>query len=42
MNIFELHEKLTAPLFPSYSSQDERFLALALCGEVGVLLMVAP
>lgn len=37
MNIFELHEKLTAPLFPSYSSQDERFLALALCGEAGEL-----
>ena|SRR5688572_11675891 len=37
MDIFELHEKLTAELFPSYSSQDERFLALALCGEVGEL-----
>src|SRR5688572_20105156 len=37
MDIFELHEKLTAPLFPSYSSQDERFLALALCGEAGEL-----
>lgn len=37
MNLFELHEKLTAPLFPSYSSQDERFLALALCGEAGEL-----
>lgn len=37
MDIFELHGKLTAPLFPSYSSQDERFLALALCGEAGEL-----
>lgn len=37
MNIFELHEKLTGSLFPSYSSQDERFLALALCGEAGEL-----
>jgi NTP pyrophosphatase (non-canonical NTP hydrolase) len=37
MNIFELHEKLTAGLFPAYSSQDERFLALALCGEAGEL-----
>lgn len=37
MNLFELHEKLTAPLFPAYSSQDERFLALALCGEAGEL-----
>jgi NTP pyrophosphatase (non-canonical NTP hydrolase) len=37
MNLFELHEKLTAPLFPSYSTQDERFLALALCGEAGEL-----
>jgi len=37
MNIFELHEKLTGPLFPSYSSQDERFLALGLCGEAGEL-----
>jgi NTP pyrophosphatase (non-canonical NTP hydrolase) len=37
MNMFELHEKITAPLFPSYSSQDERFLALALAGEVGEL-----
>ena len=37
MNIFELHEKLTAGLFPSYSNEDERFLALALCGEAGEL-----
>ena len=37
MNIFELHEKMTGHLFPSYSNTDERFLALALCGEVGEL-----
>lgn len=37
MNLFELHQKLTAPLFPPYSSQDERFLALGLCGEAGEL-----
>lgn len=37
MNIFELHEKMTAHLFPPYSSTDERFLALALCGEAGEL-----
>jgi NTP pyrophosphatase (non-canonical NTP hydrolase) len=28
---------MTAHLFPAYSSTDERFLALALCGEVGEL-----
>lgn len=37
MNLYELHEKLTAGLFPAYSNQDERFLALALCGEAGEL-----
>jgi NTP pyrophosphatase (non-canonical NTP hydrolase) len=37
MNIFELHERMTAHLFPAYSSSDERFLALALCGEAGEL-----
>mgnify|MGYP001583608687 CR=1 FL=1 len=37
MNIFELHEKMTGHLFPSYCSHDERFLALALCGEAGEL-----
>lgn len=37
MNLFELHQKLTAHLFPSYSNQDERFLSLALCGEAGEL-----
>lgn len=37
MNLYELHEKLTGHLFPSYSNTDERFLALALCGEAGEL-----
>lgn len=37
MNLYELHEKMTKHLFPSYSSEDERFLALALCGEAGEL-----
>lgn len=37
MNMFELHEKMTAHLFPTYSNIDERFLALALCGEAGEL-----
>ena len=36
-NIFALHEKLTKGLFPPYASEDERFLALALCGEAGEL-----
>jgi NTP pyrophosphatase (non-canonical NTP hydrolase) len=37
MNIFELHKKMTAKLFPAWSSMDERFLALALAGEAGEL-----
>lgn len=37
MDIFSLHEKMTGHLFPSYSNTDERFLALALCGETGEL-----
>jgi NTP pyrophosphatase (non-canonical NTP hydrolase) len=37
MEIFELHKKMTAHLFPAYSFTDERFLALALAGEVGEL-----
>lgn len=37
MNLFELHERITAGLFPAYSNTDERFLALALCGEAGEL-----
>lgn len=37
MDLFALHERMTRHLFPAYSSTDERFLALALCGEVGEL-----
>lgn len=37
MDLFALHEKMTGHLFPAYSSKDERFLALALCGEAGEL-----
>jgi NTP pyrophosphatase (non-canonical NTP hydrolase) len=37
IDIFELHQKMTARLFPAYSNTDERFLALGLCGEVGEL-----
>lgn len=37
MDIFLLHEKMTKHLFPSFSSEDERFLSLALCGEAGEL-----
>lgn len=37
IDIFALHEKMTADLFPAYTSTDERFLTLALCGEVGEL-----
>lgn len=37
MDLYELHEKMTGHLFPSYSNSDERFLALALCGEAGEL-----
>ncbi len=37
MGIYELHERLTGHLFPSYSNTDERFLALGLCGEAGEL-----
>jgi len=36
-DIFALHEKMTSHLFPAYSNTDERFLALALCGETGEL-----
>lgn len=36
-DIFVLHEKMTGHLFPAYSNTDERFLALALCGEAGEL-----
>lgn len=37
VDIFALHEKMTAGLFPAFSNEDERFLALALCGEAGEL-----
>jgi NTP pyrophosphatase (non-canonical NTP hydrolase) len=37
MDIFALHEQMTGHLFPAYSATDERFLALALCGEAGEL-----
>lgn len=37
MDIYALHEKMTGHLFQAYSSTDERFLALALCGEAGEL-----
>ena len=37
MNIYELHKRMTTHLFPPYSPTDERFLALALCGEAGEL-----
>jgi NTP pyrophosphatase (non-canonical NTP hydrolase) len=36
-SILTIHSQLTAKLFPMFSSQDERFLTLALCGEVGEL-----
>jgi NTP pyrophosphatase (non-canonical NTP hydrolase) len=37
VNMYELHEKMTEHMFPAYSAQDVRFLALALCGECGEL-----
>lgn len=37
MFIFDLHEALTAHLFPTYSNMDVRFLTIALCGETGEL-----
>ena len=37
MNIYDLHVQMTRHLFPPFSSEDERFLALALCGEAGEL-----
>ena len=37
MNIFDLHTRMTRHLFPTWSSEDERFLSLALCGEAGEL-----
>lgn len=37
MNLYDLHKQMTAHLFPTWSSTDERFLALGLCGEAGEL-----
>lgn len=37
IDILELHTRMTNHLFPAYSSSDERFLTLALCGEAGEL-----
>lgn len=37
IDLFAMHEKMTGHLFPAYSNTDERFLALALCGEAGEL-----
>lgn len=37
MDLFKLHEQMTGHLFPAYSNTDERFLALAICGETGEL-----
>ena len=37
INIYELHRAMTRHLFPEFSSTDERFLTLGLCGEVGEL-----
>lgn len=37
INLYELHERMTGHLFPAYSNKDERFLALALGGEIGEL-----
>jgi NTP pyrophosphatase (non-canonical NTP hydrolase) len=37
MNLFQLHEKITEGLFPAYLKDDQRFLALAICGEAGEL-----
>jgi NTP pyrophosphatase (non-canonical NTP hydrolase) len=37
MDLYKLHQRMTSHLFPSYSNEDERFLALALCGEAGEL-----
>lgn len=37
LNLYEIHEKMTGKLFPAYSNTDERFLTIAICGEVGEL-----
>jgi NTP pyrophosphatase (non-canonical NTP hydrolase) len=38
IDLYDAHRKMTAHLFPTFSSEDERYLALALCGEVGELV----
>jgi hypothetical protein len=38
IDLYDAHRKMTAHLFPTFSSEDERFLSLALCGEVGELI----
>ena len=37
MDLLKLHEQMTGHLFEAWSSSDERFLALAICGEAGEL-----
>lgn len=37
MDIYKLHMRMTKHLFAPFTSEDERFLALALCGEAGEL-----
>lgn len=37
MDLFALHEEMIGHLFPTFSSTDERYLALGLCGEAGEL-----
>lgn len=37
IDMVDLHKAMTAHLFPPFASEDERFLALALCGEAGEL-----
>jgi hypothetical protein len=37
ISILKLHEEMTRKLFPPYASDDERFLAISLAGEVGEL-----
>lgn len=37
IDIYKLHTEMTSHLFPAFSSTDERFLALGLCGEAGEL-----
>jgi NTP pyrophosphatase (non-canonical NTP hydrolase) len=37
VDLYALHTTMTKHLFPTWSSEDERFLSLALCGEAGEL-----